>query len=175
AIEMHLGRWVPLPYFLVKAAGLHGEELYDRGPSKWARRGIVEHPQPAPERSHRLTLAFDTTLLPRGNDGPYLGLSHENSERQQEFAFVASIEGNSWFLDEAWVGEWLRQMLLEHRTEQRRGRALRRDEMPPPCEHYARYLVLLELLDRLERIPRVKVMDVVSSQLPYVPIDGDLV
>ena len=175
AIEMHLGRWVPLPYFLVKAAGLHGEELYDRGPSNWARLRIVEHPQPAPERSHRLTLAFDTTLLPRGNDGPYLGLSHENSERQQEFAFVASIEGNSWFLDEAWVGEWLRQMLLEHRTEQRRGRALRRDDMPPPCEHYARYLVLLELLDRLERIPRVKVMDVVSSQLPYVPIDVDLV
>ena len=98
----------------------------------------------------------------------YLGLSHENSKRQQEFAFVASIAGNSWFLDEAWVGEWLRQMLLEHRTEQRRGRALRRDDMPPPCEHYARYLVLLELLDRLERIPRVKVMDVVSCQLPYV-------
>src|ERR1700679_1067184 len=28
AIEMHLGRWAPLPYFLVKAPGSHGEELY---------------------------------------------------------------------------------------------------------------------------------------------------
>jgi hypothetical protein len=175
AFEMHLGRWVPLPYFLVKAPGAHGEELYDRGPSNWARLRIAEHPQPAPGRTHRLTLAFDTALVPRRADGPYLGLSKENSEVQHEFAFVPSIEGNSWFLDEAWVGEWLRQMLLEVRTEQRRGRALRKEDMPPPCEHYARYLVLLELMDSLDRFPRIKVLNVVSEPLGYVPVDVDLV
>jgi hypothetical protein len=175
AIEMHLGRWVPLPYFLVTAPGLHGAELYDRGPTNWARLRIAEHPHPGAGRSHRLTLAFDTLLLPRGKEGPYLGPSSENSERQQEFAFVPSIEANSWFLDEAWIGEWLRQMLLEHRTEQRRGRALRKEDMPSPCEHYARYLVLLELLDSLDQFPRVKVLDVVSGYLPYDPVDVDLV
>jgi hypothetical protein len=173
ALDMHRGRWVPLPYFLVQAPGAHGEELYDRGPSNWARLHIAE---PVGDSSvHRLTIAFDTGLLPRGKEGPYLGLSPENSERQQEFAFVPSVEGNSWFLDEAWVGEWLRQMLLEHRTEQRRGRPLRKEDMPPPCEHYARYLVLLELLDSMELFPRVKLMDVVSAQLGYVPVDVDLV
>jgi hypothetical protein len=175
AMDMHLGRWVPLPYFLVRAAGQLGEELYDKGPTNWVRLRIADHPNPGPGRTWRLTLAFDTTLLPRGKDGPYWGLSNENSERQQEFAYVPSIESNSWFLDEGWMGEWLRQMLIAHRSEQRRGRPLRKEDMPSPCEHYARYLLLLELLDSLEVFPRVKVLDVVSAQLPYVPVDVDLV
>jgi hypothetical protein len=175
AIEMHLGRWAPLPYFLVKAPGSHGEELYDRGPTNWARLRIAKHPHPAPGRTHRLTLAFDTALLPRRPDAPYLGLSTENSGLQQEFAFIPSIEANSWFLDEAWVGEWLRQMLLEHRKEARGGRALRSQDLPSPCEHYARYLVLLELMDALDRFPRIKVLNVVSEPLGYSPVDVDLV
>ena len=175
ALEMHLGRWVPLPYFLVKARGAQGEELYDRGPTNWARLRIARHPKPAPGRTHRLTIAFDTALIPRRGDGPYLGLTNENSTLQQEFSFVPGIESNSWFLDEAWVGEWLRQMLLETRREARGGRPLRKDDLPSPCEHYARYLVLLELLDRFERFPRIKLLNVVSEPLGYVPIDVDLV
>ena len=174
AIDMHLGRWVPLPYFLVKAPGPQGE-IYDRGPTNWARLRLAEHPRPGPGRTHRLTLAFDTALLARRPDGAYLGLSAENSEGQQEFAFVPSIEANSWFLDEAWIGEWLRNMLMAHRRDQRGGRALRESDIPPPCEHYARYLVLLELLDGLDLMPRIKLLDVVSRNLGYVPVDVDLV
>jgi hypothetical protein len=175
ALDMHKGRWVPLPYFLVKAPGPYGEELYDRGPINWVRMRIADKPVAGSESIYRVTLAIDTALLPRPDDGRSLGLSNENSERQQEFAFVASIVENSWFLDEAWMGEWLRQMLIEHRTEQRRGRPLRKEDLPPPCEHYARYLVLLELLAATDKFPRVKMIDTVSAQLGYLPVEVDLV
>lgn len=174
ALEMHRGRWVPLPYFMVMAPGRYGEELYDRGPSNWVRMRLADQPLPGGQTTVRITLAFDTALLPRAANGPYLGLSADNSKQQKEFAFVPSITENSWFLDEAWVGDWLRQMLIEQRTEHRR-RPLRKEDIPPPCEHYARYLVLLELLDGTGLLPRVKAIDVVSEPLGYVPVDVDLV
>ena len=66
AFDLHLGRWAPLPYFLLLARTVTGQESYGRGPSNWARGRLVAHPNPAPGRTHRLTLAFDTALLKGG-------------------------------------------------------------------------------------------------------------
>lgn len=175
AIEVHLNRWVPLPYFLVLPSGQAGRPAFDRGPSNWARGRIAEHPNPSPGRSHRLTVAFDTALLPRAADGPYIALSPENSSRQQELAFVPEVGLNGWLLDESWIGDWLREMLVELRTDQRRGRPLRPEDMPYACEHYARYLVLLALLDVAEIMPRVRILDTVSAYIGTKPVAVDLV
>jgi hypothetical protein len=36
AIDMHLGRWVPLPYFMLLSRSSIGQEAHERGPSNWA-------------------------------------------------------------------------------------------------------------------------------------------
>ncbi|MDR3519061.1 MAG: virulence factor SrfB [Azospirillaceae bacterium] len=175
ALEMHLNKWVPLPYFLASAPDQAGRRSFDRGPINWARGRICDHPAPGPGATHRLTLAFDTRLVPRADDRPYAALAPENSRLQRELVFVAATDDVGWFLEEPWIGEWLREMLIELRTEQRRGRPLRPGDLPNACDHFARYMVLLELLDATEALPRVKLLDVVSENLGYRPVAVDLV
>lgn len=174
AIEMHLGRWVPLPYFMLLSRSSTGQEAHERGPSNWVRGRLVPHPSPAPGRTHRLTLAFDTALLPPGA-GPYVAPSPEDSVRQQEFTFVADPAANAWFLNEAWVGDWLREMLVEMLTAARGGRKLRPEDLSRGCEHYARYQVMLGLLAAADALPRLRLLDVVSDNLGYLPVSVDLV
>ena len=126
ALEAFLNKWVPLPYFRVHARGADGKEVYDRGPSNWARAYIAELPQRDAEgRSHRLVLAFDTALMERVPERPYVAPAPEDSARQQEFAPVFSHAENAWFLNESWVGQWLEEGFRELRQAQRGGRALR--------------------------------------------------
>jgi hypothetical protein len=175
ALEMHMGKWVPVPYFRVKAQTAGGREQFDRGPSNWARMRLVEHPAAGQGHTHRLTVAFDTSLLPLREGGAYVAPSPENSAQQSEFAFVPGVSDNGWLIDEAWMGEWLHEMLVELRTEQRRGRKLRPEDMPHGCEHYARYLTFLAVLDEIDVMPRLRLLDVVSQPLGYVPVAVDLV
>ena len=174
AIEMHLGRWAPLPYFMLLSRSSTGQEAHERGPSNWARGRLVPYPNPAPGRTHRLTLAFDTALLPPGA-GPYVAPTPDDSVRQQEFVFVADPMANAWFLNEAWVGDWLREMLVEMLTAARGGRKLRPEDLSRGCEHYARYQVVLGLLAAADVLPRLRLLDVVSDNLGYLPVEVDLV
>jgi len=174
AVEMHLGRWIPLPYFMLLSRSSAGQEAHERGPSNWVRGRLVPHPSPAPGRTHRLTLAFETALLPQGA-GPYVAPSPDDSVRQQEFTFVADPAANAWFLNEAWVGDWLREMLVEMLTAARGGRKLRTEDLSRGCEHYARYQVMLGLLAAADVLPRLRLLDVVSDNLGYLPVAVDLV
>ncbi len=173
AFDLHLGRWVPLPYFMLLSRVSTGQEVYQHGPSNWARGRLVPHPSAAPGRTHRLTLAFDTTLLPQGA-GHYAAPSPDDSTHQQEFVFVADPAANAWFLDETWVGDWLREMLVEMLTAARGGRALRPEDLSRGCEHYARYQVMLGLLDAAEVMPRVVLMETLSGKHGDRPVAVDL-
>ena len=170
AFDLHSGRWVPLPYFMLLSRSGTGKEAYENGPSNWVRGRIVPHPEAAPGRTHLLTLAFDTALLPGGPGMPYVAPTPDDSVRQQEFVFVADPAAKAWFLNEAWVGEWLREMLVEMLTMARSGRPLRPEDMQRGCEHYARYQVMLGLLDATDVLPRVRLLDVVSANLGYLPV-----
>ena len=175
ALEMHLNKWVPLPYFLAHPPDQTGRRSFDRGPTNWARARLSDHPAPRPGVTHRLTVAFDTALLPRIADRQYAALSPENSRLQQELVFVADPDDISWFIDEAWIGDWLREMLVELRTEQRGGKPLKPSDLPHACDHFARYMVFLALLDAADTLPRVRLLDVVSDNLGYKPVAVDLV
>ncbi|MBV9758840.1 MAG: virulence factor SrfB, partial [Alphaproteobacteria bacterium] len=175
AVELALNRFVPLPYFQLRARGHGGQAVYARGPTNWVRGRLTEHPSPAQGRSHCLTLVFDTTLARQESAGPYVALDHTDSEQQREFLFVADTEANSWFLDEVWVSEWLQEMFIELRREQRGGRPFRPEDEPHACEHYARYIVFLALLESSGLLPRIRLLDVVSRDLGYAPVMVDLV
>jgi len=174
AVEMFLSKWVPLPYFLVLARGADGRESYDRGPTNWVRARLTELPGENPKVTHRLTLAFDTALLARSAN-IYIAPTPENAARQQEFAYVESLEHNGWFLNENWLNEWLEEMLRELQQAKRGGRRLTPEDMRWGLEHAARYLVLLQLIEESEAAPRVRLLDTVSTHTGYSPVDVHLV
>ncbi len=175
AIDLHLGRWAPLPYLRLLSRSGTGQEAHDVGPSNWARGRIVVHPTPAPGRTHLLTLAFDTALLPVTPGAPYVAPTPEDSIRQQEFVFVPEPTQHAWFLNEAWVGDWLKEMLVEMLTQARGGRKLRPEDLSRGCEHFARYQVMLGLLGAANLLPRVQLLDTVSANAGYLPVAVDLV
>lgn len=176
ALDPFVRRWVPLPYFRVSAIAAGGREVHEKGPTNWARARIVD--LPAPDRdgnTHILTLAFDTGLRPREEGKPYTAISPADSERAAEFALVPDRDSNGWFLNEPWMAQWLEEIFREFRQSQRPGRALRPEDFPHGCEHWARYIAFLALVGEARLLPRVKLVDVVSSARPYEPISVDLV
>lgn len=175
-LEVFLDKWVPVPFFRVRARGADGAPVFDRGPTNWVR--VRVHALPEPDRSghtHCLTVVFDTGLRTRLQNRPYLAPCPSDSEEEQEFAMVAEPLQNSWFLGEGWVDEWLDELFRELKLFQKGGRPLRPDDFLHSCEHWARYLTFLALLADTGTLPRVKLIDAVSRQRRYEPISVDLV
>ena len=176
ALEVFLDKFVPLPYFRVRARAADGGQIHDTGPGNWARLRIHQLAERDRDgNSHQLTILFDTALRDRLPDRPYLAPSPTDSEEEQEFALTADPAQNAWFLAEGWVDEWLDELFREQKQAQKGGRPLRPDDFPWACEHWARYLAFLALLDDAGVMPRVKLIDVVSRQRRYEPISVDLV
>jgi hypothetical protein len=174
ALELVLGRWVPLPVFRIAASAGGGRDVYDKGPTNWARLRIAALPEPDDDgHTHHAVLAFDTALRPRDENRPYTAISPTDSERAGEFAFVAERDATNWFMNEPWMVQWLQESQAEIR--QASGRRLRTEEEGRACEHWARYITLLELLAEAALIPRIKLVDVVSGSRSYEPISVDLV
>ncbi len=175
-LEVFLGKWVPVPFFRIKGKDGHGNDLFDTGPTNWARVRVVALPERDRDgNTHRVVLAFDTDLRPLEPGRPYLVPKPSDSEEEQEFRFVASEVDAGWFLGEPWVEEWLDELLREFRQAQRPGRPLRAGDFPYVCEHWARYLTFLNVLADACRFPRIRLADIVSREPRYVPIQVDLV
>jgi hypothetical protein len=176
ALEPYLNGWVPVPFFRVTAIAAGGKEVYDKGPTNWARIRLTALPAPDEEgNTHHLTLGFDTGLRPREEGKPYAAIAPADSEKAAEFAFVADREAAGWFMNEPWMVQWLEEMFREMRAAQRAPRPLRPEDFPHGCEHWARYIALLRLLAEARLLPRIKLVDVVSSAKTYEPISVDLV
>ena len=174
ALDPFLNRWVPVPFFRIAAIAAAGREVYDKGPTNWARIHISELPQPDDDgNTHHLALLFDTALRPRQQDRPYTAISPEDSERSAEFAFVAAPEATNWFMSEPWMAQWLEELLQEAR--QASGRRIRPEDNQRACEHWARYISLIGLIADTPIMPRIKLVDVVSTSRAYEPISVDLV
>lgn len=190
ALEPFRDKWVPVPFLRVKPGrGPLGEELYDAGPTNWARVRVIELP---PEQgghgpSHRLVLAFDTELAARVENRAYLVPSFQDAEDEQQFRLVWRPEDMAWFIATAeaeasggqdpqkWVDDWLEELFRELKQAQRPGRPLREEDFPHQREHWARYLTFLELVDAVLGDLSVKLLDTVSSERRYAPVNVDLV
>jgi hypothetical protein len=171
ALETFVGKWVPMPYFLRLARRPDGREDCDQGPTNWVRARLTEATKSG---GARLTLAFDTALLPR-RDGPYTAPAPEDTAQQNEFVFIANPDSNGWFLNEGWLGDWLQEMLRELQLAKRAGRPLAHEDLRHACEHLARYIVFLDLLDQSGVMPRLQLLNTISANLGDHPVAVDLV
>ena len=179
ALEPFLSKWVPLPYFAVLQPGIDKPDEVDRGPSNWARArlvGLSPIPRDPRTRPARLTIAFDTALLPPDPmaGGTTLAPSERTVTSGQELAFIPDSARNSWFINEEWVGAWLSEMFRELKQAQLRGRALRPEDLPWACEHLARYIVFLAVLGETGKLPRVRFVST-ASPAEIRPVEVDLV
>lgn len=190
ALEPFLDRWLPAPVFRIRPGhGAAGREQYDAGPSTWTRLRVValNDRDPATGQTHRFQIALDTSLIAAEDGATYTTPTRKDAADEREFRFVHEPEDMDWFLrrpepqsngetidSQKWVSEWLQELLIEFRQSQRPGRPLRPEDTPYAFEHWARYLTLIDLLSRVH-IPKFRLLDIVSDDQRYKPIDVDLV
>lgn len=139
SLEMLDSVWLPIPFFRFLSTS-----RFDEGPSNWARIRIVKLAQPDElGNTHRITLAFDTHIIPKRSGVAYLAPNDEDLSSGSLFRLAFSLPEMRWFLDQAWVTEWLAEVFHD------RSEGKDRDEVKRELEamhHVAHYLNLLSLL-----------------------------
>jgi hypothetical protein len=178
SLGMFLDKWVPLPVFRLLGLSKEGAEVFDEGPSNWARLYVTALPEPDPHgNTHRVVVAFDTNLVPRPrtSEAAYVAPTVQDAETEQQFALAHSSSDLYFFLGESWLNEWLAAMLVEYQAA--RGRQARGpiDPAAPKLEHAARYWTFLDIIAAAINLPRIRLCDTVSVERSYVPIQVNLV
>ena len=191
AIEPFLKQWVPVPVLRLKGQrGTYGQELYDPGPSSWARMRIVEVDNLNTEKSrtHHVQLALDTALFQRQTEGLYVAPEISDAENSREFKLVTEPEDMRWFLkrlevdDEGnaldpqrWTSDWLKEIFISYKRQNRPGKRFNEDDLPYQFEHWARYLTYLKIIDHAVNPPRLRFINTVSERDAITPVNVDLV
>ena len=153
AIQPWLGRWIPVPYLRTREQTWpdSGECRFEYGPTNWARARLSLSPD-APD-SLRVVLAFEMGVEEKTGD-VYAALSPDDVDANAHFRLAWRFRDNAWFMDLAWVEEWLREL----------WQAWRKREGRPPVDeerqfaHLACYLTTLEALERATRATEVYVI-----------------
>ena len=170
ALDAFDGEWLPLPILRVLSAGSD----YDEGPSNWARIRVLRLPEPDPEgRTHRITIAIDTTILERRTGSPYAAPEPNDVTEDVDFALAADPEANRSFLALDWVKAWLREAYVEGMSR-RRGRVMTAADLQNPGEYWAHYILLVDAVATVCAVPRLRLTDTITKALQSPPIDVDL-
>jgi len=163
--------WLPIPFLrTLDQLWPDGGRRFECGPSNWARARILR-PEQAPG-TLRIVLAFDTNVEPRPAEGEiYHALSPQDVTAHGHFMLAHLVRDNSWFLNAAWVDEWLFGIYTAWRQRHHKGRGSWQDDNPWLLEHLAAYLTWLEVL-------RLALNDLAAQVINPVrdtPVDVDLI
>ena len=172
------GAWIPVPFLRIREPRPDGYHLFDQGPTNWARARLVELPTPDAEgHTHRVTLAFDTQLLPTREGRPYLAPSPLDMQSGEEFALTDAETDTDWFLKQEWVWEWLYQRFHASELRRRAPRRVDETELRKSPDVVAAYLTILTLLIRAIQPPRLRFTFVDEGPTARLnqPVDVDLV
>ncbi len=171
ALEPFLNKWVPVPFLSIGSGSRASQPAFADGPINWARVYVAELPErDGSERSnsHRIVLAFDTTLVERPDGDPYVAPAPGDTG---EFAFSPEDRG---LVSEAWMDDWLRSLYVD-KEQSLRNRALRDEELSFGARHLAVYLTFLRLLGDAELFPKVRFADLGAATRYSEFIDVDFV
>lgn len=135
-----LGQWLPVPFLRVREQTWPESDdcRFEYGPSNWARARLTRSPQNPGDL--RLVLAFDMKVEEK-QEKIYAALTRNDVDANAHFRLAWRFRDNSWFLDLAWVEEWLREIWNAWRRKNR----IRNDE-DRQFEHLASYLTWLEVI-----------------------------
>ncbi len=179
ALEPFLDAWVPAPFMRILGRDAAGRDVFDQGPSNWARIYVTELEPKAEstEKSYRVVLAFDTEIddRERAADQPYLMPNVTDARGEESFGFSGQDDDVAWLVAESWVDQWLEEMFHDLMRRRDRNKRFRPENLPYALEHTARYLAFLGLIEKLCEFPKIRLIDNVSSERSYAPIRVDLV
>ncbi|WP_340610354.1 virulence factor SrfB [Xenorhabdus bharatensis] len=168
SLEIYNDIWLPLPFFR-----FNSPQSFAQGPTNWSR--IKFHALDTPDEqgnTWRVTLAFDTKVLPDRRNTQYLAPCDDDVRSGVGFALAENHHEMGDFLLLRWVDDWLRESYseraaalwrlyhedIEHNLNQR--------------EHQGHYLNLINALNVLLQLPDIQLNDV---KLQNNPINVDLV
>lgn len=170
-------QWLPVPFFRYMPP-----HRFDEGPSNWARMRLVELNTPDVDgHTHRLTLAFDTRSMPKREGTAYLAPNEEDVRSGETFKLSLTPHEMGWFMDLAWVKEWLNDLYREGHPEMDQNELEDDIRALHPQAHYFNLLSLLWKpipAERTQRKPKVCVPEirlVGKDASQKTPIDVDLV
>ena len=178
-IEQFQEKWLPAPVF--RSAGTAN---FDQGPSTWARmRAKIKSRNEKGEPVKVICqIALDTNIDldndPKlSGDDFYLMPSKSDVLFEKEFNFVSAPPQMDWFLDseveedgewietQKWVADWITDVLQQNglrQTQTERHRV------------WSKYFTIVEIFGFAE-IPTLKLLDTLSDNDTYSPIETDFV
>ncbi len=190
ALEPFLMKWTPIPLLRIgHGKGPGGTELYDKGPTTWARLYLLELDErdPKTDHTHRAILAIDTDLDEEevealddadeeSSDGHFLTPSPKDAVDERNFRLVCDVRQMGWFLRHSvieedgtefdvqkWVDDWLLDQFMALKRAQRPNREVRAEDLPYKFEHWARYIAMLRLLEEAIDRPKIRLLDTVTQ------------
>ena len=140
-LQPWLEKWIPIPFLREREQFWEDGETrrVECGPSNWARARLTMSDSKA--NTLRVVLAFDMQVEESDPNLPYAALSTQDVNAHAQFRLAWHIRDNAWFLRESWVDEWLQDIWSKRQIK---GRD---EDNPYQMQHFAAYLVLLEMLN----------------------------
>ncbi len=130
SLDGWLKQWIPVPFLRQSDQGL------EQGPSNWARAYLTRL-EGRPDTLH-LVLAFDMRMEDWEEGRPYIALRDKDVRAHGEFRLAWRCQDVFWFLEQAWVDDWLRETWYRSHP--------RSEDDTRQLEYRASYLLLLEVL-----------------------------
>lgn len=180
AIDAYARVWIPVPFFRRReTAGSPVAEFYD-GPTDWARAYITPLDNADREgNTHRITLAFDTQLVPRRSGGSYAAPEPDDAEQISVFALASHPLAARQYFAHEWVKAYLREAFVRNLSI-KRGKVIHPDDLHNPekfprlGDYLGTYLVLMEGIGRVCPPPTLRFVDTVKLTMDH-PVDVDLI
>ncbi|WP_297669630.1 virulence factor SrfB [uncultured Desulfovibrio sp.] len=170
ALDAFEDHWLPVPFLrTLDQLWPDGGKRFECGPSNWARARVMRS-EKLPGRL-RVVLMFDTNVEERPEGEQYHALSPQDVTAHGHFMLAHLVRDNSWFLNAAWVDEWLYGLYDAWRQAQHKGRGSWHDDNPYMLEHLAAYLTWLEVVRTALNDLAVQVINPERD----TPVDVDLV
>lgn len=162
AILPWLDEWLPIPFLRVREHIPGTDECrFEYGPSNWARCRLTND-KGNPDKL-RLVLAFDMTVE-TASPASYSALTHEDVDANAHFRLASRFRDNAWFLDLAWVEEWIREIWVAWHKKNRRKLS---EEWQ--FQHLASFLVYLGVIQKICRHCEVYVIR--PGATPCIDVD----
>jgi len=141
-----IGHWLPLPYLRVMTTKATADCSVDQGPLNWVRIFISPPDGPLHEAATlKAVLAIDTQLAgsSRLDQRRYNAPSLEDVSLGSTFVLADDTSQLAGLLSEAWLNDWLREVLPRNRVAQTEPDA---GSGQFEQEHIAHYVFLLQVL-----------------------------
>lgn len=142
ALHPWFNQWLPVPFLRTREQTWPNSSdcRFEYGPTNWARARLSQ----TPHGDLRLVLAFDMQVEEK-QDNIYVAINHNDVDANAHFRLAWHFRDNSWFLNLAWVDEWLREIWTAQYHKSRSH-----DE-EWQFAHIANYLVYLAAIQQISK------------------------